>query len=149
MATVIWYGVPVSNFFSTTSTDKVNWTGDTIKAALATGSYTPNQDTHDYWNDVSANELASGSGYTTGGVTLGTKTRTYDTGSNTVRLDAADSAWTFSASVSFRYVVIYKDTGVASTSPLLGYADLTATTLSGTYTLQWDGTDGVLKAVVS
>jgi hypothetical protein len=46
--------------------------------------------------------------------------------------------------------VIWKDTGSAATSPLLGYVDFGADeTSSGTFTLQWDATDGVLRAVVA
>lgn len=48
---------------------------DTIKATLHTSSYTINADTHDYVDDLT-NEV-SGTGYSTGGVTLGSKTRTY------------------------------------------------------------------------
>lgn len=149
MPTALWYGLTVSNQFGGTSTDKVNWTADTLKVALVTNAYTPNQDTHDYWNDVSANELATGNGYTTGGYTLLSPTRTYDTASNTVRLDAADPTWTFSATKVFQYGVLYKDTGAAATSPVLAYCDLGAVSVSGVYTVQFDATDGALRAVVS
>ena len=51
------------------------WTGDTIKcmliatAANSTAVIT-NRDTYAHYSDVSATEVAPGSGYTTGGVTL-------------------------------------------------------------------------------
>lgn len=52
----------------------INWPTDTIKMALVT-SYTPNLTTHVHWSDVSGTEI-TGTGYSAGGVTLGTKTHT-------------------------------------------------------------------------
>jgi hypothetical protein len=147
--TAKWYGLAGQGQFSQTAARRVSWLDDTIKVTLHTSTYTPNQDTHDFADDLT-NEVANGNGYTTGGVTLGTKTLTYDSASNTVRLDAADASWTFTASKTMRYAVIWKDTGSAATSPLLGYVDFGADeTSSGTFTLQWDATDGVLRAVVA
>ena len=54
----------------------VNLASDTIKCALTTNSYTPNFDTHDFYNDIT-NEVANGNGYTTGGATLGGVAVTY------------------------------------------------------------------------
>lgn len=98
----------------------IDFDTDTIKVSLHTSSYTPNQDTHDYYNDVS-NEVTS-SGYTAGGATLASKTVTLDTANNRVDYDAADVIWnavTFTA----RYAVLYKSTGTAATSPLIACID--------------------------
>lgn len=147
--TAKWFGEGVMGQWSATAARRVDWTTDTIKVLLTTATYVPNQDTHNFHDDIT-NEVATGNGYTTGGETLGTKSLTYDTVSNTVRLDAADTTWTFTASKTARYAVIYKDTGVSATSPLLGYVDFGADeSSSSTFTLQWDATDGVLRAVVS
>lgn len=159
----------------------VDFLSDTIKAALTTSAYTPNRDTHEFFSDIT-NEI-SGTGYTAGGATLGSKTITYtaadswataranstayavgdivrpsvgnahlyrcivagtshssaptfptvsgqtvaegsgtvvwaEIGSGIVVIDAADPSWS-SASFTARQVVIYKDTGTGSTSPLL------------------------------
>jgi hypothetical protein len=90
------------------------------------------------------NEIV-GAGYTAGGVALGTKSVSYDSATNETRLIAANSQWT-AASFTARIAVVYKDTGVAATSPLLGWVDFGAdeTIASGTFTIQWDAT-GVLK----
>ena len=48
------YGVPLANMFGGTSV--WDWDTNTIKCALLTG-YTPSQDTHDFFNDVSASEV--------------------------------------------------------------------------------------------
>jgi hypothetical protein len=147
--TAFWFGEALLGQFSSTSARRVDWDADTIKVSLHTSTYTPNQDTHNFYDDLT-NEVANGNGYTTGGQAITTSAPTYDTASNTVRLDATDPSWT-SASFTARYAVIYKDTGVAGTSPLLGYVDFggNETVTSGTFTIQWDSTDGVLRVVAS
>jgi len=94
----------------------------TLKVMLATATHTPDQDAHDYINDVSANE-ASGTSYSAGGITLTTPTVTIDTATNTLAIDA-DDVTTASLSVSCRWAVVYVDTGTPSTSPVLCYVDL-------------------------
>jgi hypothetical protein len=126
----------------------VDWDADTIKVALCTSAYTPNQDTHDFFDDIT-NEV-SGTGYTAGGYTLTTSAPAYDATSNTLRLDADDATWT-NASFTARYAIIYKSTGTAGTSPLLGYVDFGGdeTVSSGTFSISWDATDGVLRIVAA
>lgn len=126
----------------------IDWTADTIKVSLHTSTYVPNQDTHDFWDDAT-NEIA-GTGYTADGQALGTPTRTYTGGTNTLSLDAVDSAWT-TASFTARIAVVYKDRGGAtSADELLSYVDFGGdeTVSSGTFTIQWH-TDGVIKIVAS
>lgn len=143
--TAKWYGVPIKNQYDGTAV--VDWNTDTIKAALTTSSYSPAQDTDDFFDDVT-NEI-TGTGYTAGGASLGTLTATYDTTSNEIRLDAADTQWT-SSSFTARNAVIYKSTGTASTSPLVSYIDFGGdeTVSSGTFTIQYDST-GVAKITAS
>lgn len=131
------FGVPVKNQYDGTAV--VDFDTDTIKVALTTATYTPNQDTHDFFNDVT-NEVV-GTGYTAGGATLGTKSVTYDTASDQVRLDAADTTWG-SSTITARYAVVYKDTGTASTSPLMALVDFGAdvSTTAGTFQITWDPT---------
>lgn len=61
---------------SSGGTPNFDYLSDTIKISLHTSSYTPNLDTHDFVDDLT-NEVANGNGYTTGGVTLGSKTAAY------------------------------------------------------------------------
>lgn len=113
----------------------------TWKLALATATYTPNRDTHDFYNDLT-NELATANGYTAGGVTLTGVALAYDTTSDQVRLDFNDPTWTFSADVTFRYGVAYIDTaGASSTDPLMLLLDWgSSQTVSGVYTITVDST---------
>ena len=144
MATATWYGNSVTGQYSSTSARRVDWVSDTVKVALCTSSYTPNQDTHTFFNDIT-NELTTGGGYTAGGAALANKTVTYDSTSNETRLDADDVQWT-SATFTCRYAVIYKDTGSGATSPLFGWVDFggNESIASGIFVIQWDST-GILK----
>lgn len=130
--TALLYG----SFPAKLANKEIDFDTDTVKVALATSSYTPNQDTHDYFNDIT-NEV-TGTGYTAGGATLASKTVTYTAGTNTQAFDAADTSWT-SSTITARYAIIYVDTGTASTSPLIGYVDFGADVVSssGTFTIQW------------
>lgn len=127
----------------------INWSSDTIKCALLTSSYTPSL-SHQFFSDVSASQVSStGTGYTAGGATLGSKS--VGANGNTYTARAAATQWTAGASgLTARYAVVYKDTGTASSSPLICYvlldttpADCTATS-GGTFTITWDATNGVI-----
>lgn len=133
--TGLLYGIPVKNQYDGTAVN--DWDTDTQKAALLTG-YSVNQDTHDFFDDVSAAEI-TGTGYTAGGATLASKTATYDTATDQIRLDAADTSWATST-LSATDCVVYKSTGTASTSPLLAAIDFgaTVTTTAGTFAVTWD-----------
>ena len=136
------------NFLKLALNKEVDWDTDTIKVALLANTYTPNQDTHDYFNDVSASEV-TGTGYTTGGATLASKTITYDSGSNVITLDAADTTWS-SSTITARYAVVYASTGTASTSPLIGYVDFGSdqSSSNGNFTITWDAT-GIVRITVA
>lgn len=87
----------------------------TFKCALYTSSSNANTLTNTLLADLT-NELANGSGYTTGGTTLTGVTWTNSSG--TITFDCADPTWIASGgSLTFRYAVIYDDT--ASGKPLL------------------------------
>lgn len=126
---------------------EIDWDTDTIKVALTTSAYTPAQDTHDYFNDVT-NEV-TGTGYTAGGATLGSKTITQNDGANRQTFDAADTSWTTST-ITARYAVIYKSTGTAATSPLIGWVDFGSdqSSTAGTFQIQWNAA-GIFTSTVA
>jgi hypothetical protein len=111
---------------------------DTIKTSAHTNTYAPNQDTHDFFDDVT-NEV-TGTNYTAGGATLGSVTVTRSTG--TVTFDAADVVWTQSGAgfSTGRKFVIYKSTGTASTSRLYSVvtADADVGNVTGDLTIAWN-----------
>jgi len=137
------------NFLKQALNKEIDWDSDTIKVALLSSSYTPNQDTHDYYDDVSANEV-TGTGYTTGGITLGSMTSTYDGTNNVIVLDAADVTWS-SSTITARYAVVYDDTpATAGTKPLIGYVDFGSdqSSTNGNFTITWDST-GIVRITVA
>lgn len=85
----------------------------TIKIALVTSTYTFSA-AHEFFDEIT-NEV-SGPGYTAGGETLGSKTVATGT------FDSANAQWT-SATFTARRAIMYKDTGVDTTSPLIKMFD--------------------------
>lgn len=132
MADVIYNG-----FKAKIMDGSINLGTDTIKVALVTSAYIPDQDLHVFFSSVT-NEV-TGTGYTAGGATLTTKTVTQDNIGNKGVFDADDVSWTTST-ITARGAVIYKSTGVAGTSPLVAYIDFGADKVStaGTFTIQWN-----------
>ena len=100
--------------------------GNGIKCAIVTGSYTPDEDAHDFWDDVSANEV-SGTGYTAGGnVMANGSVSAPNASTGLVTVDIDDPAtWSFNASgfTDGRRSIVYLDTGTAGTSTLIGYSN--------------------------
>ena len=99
-----------------TSGDSIDLLDDTIKIALIdTGAYTFSQ-THEYWSSASSAIVGTA-------VSLASKTVTDNV------FDAADVTFTSVSGVSVEALIIYKDTGTASTSPLVAYIDVAASGL--------------------
>lgn len=94
----------------------INFTSDTIKMALISDGYTPDLESHQYWSDVNTN-------------LVGTETE-LTSKSTSAGVANCDNV-TFSAVIggsTVSYLVIFKDTGTDSTSPLIACLD-TATGL--------------------
>lgn len=107
---------------------------DNVFVGLTTSTYTPNQDTHDYYNDIT-NELTTTGGYTAGGQQLTSDDFTQT--NNVLKWDSTDPSWT-SASFTARRAFYYVDTAGASTADLLiSWVDFGAdeTVASGTFTI--------------
>lgn len=93
----------------------INLKTDTIKISLHGSGYTPDVDADEFFDDVD-NEVSASGSYVAGGSTLSITVSTDDVDDEGV-VDATDVSWT-SATISARYGIVRKDTGVASTSPL-------------------------------
>ena len=117
---------------------------DTINLALVTSDYTPNIDTHEFWDDVT-HEVA-GTGYTAGGKELQDKSVTQDNDGDQGVWDAEIVVWANSV-LTARGAVLYKDTGNAATSPLIRYFDfgMNYTTDGGAFNVSWPA-NGILVA---
>lgn len=124
---------------------------DTFVVTLHTSSYSPAQNTHATWADVSASEV-SGTGYTAGGVALSSVTSS--SSGAVVTFDAADVSWP-SSTITAKYAVITKRAGgsLVSGDRLLAYVDLdsgggSVSSTAATFTIQWNAS-GIFTVTVS
>lgn len=119
----------------------INLKTDTIKIMLvAAGTWTPAIDTDVFIddgtaNDAKSNEVAASGSYTAGGTTLTPTLSTDDTDDEGV-FDATDVSWT-TATITARYGVVYKSTGVDTTSPIVCVIDFGSnqTSTAGTFAI--------------
>lgn len=110
----------------------IAWLTDNIKALLADSAfYTPTQNTDEYKSDI------SGSAIPTNGVSGNFANKTSTLGV----ADADDVVLTSVTGAQSEYIVIYKDTGTAATSPLIAkidsYTGLPVTPNGGNITIQF------------
>lgn len=122
----------------------IDWTNDSIYVALVGATGTPNQDSHDFYNDVT-DEIAA-TGYTANGAALSGKSASYDSGTNQTRLIASDTTW---SSVDFtsdppEFAIVYDRTPASdATRPLISYVDFLSPQSVGpgvNFTIDWDAT---------
>lgn len=140
-----WYGLAFDSAFR----KKIDIGSDTLKMMLVDNTYSFNQGTHDFKNDISGEVGASGT-YPTGGVTLASVAIAYTGGTNTLALDAADVSITGFTGTP-RGAVIYDATpGTDATRPLLLFIDFGADTpvVAGTLTFTWDAA-GIASVTVA
>jgi len=118
----------------------INWSSDTIKVVGLSSAYTPNSATHQFLSDVVG---AANVNIVAAAVALASKTVTAGVA------NAGSADFGNIASGTIAYLVIYKDTGVAGTSPLIAIID-TATGLpvtgnGGDISITWDVTNKIFK----
>lgn len=111
-------------------TAAINFSTDTIKVALVKNDYAQNLTTDEFYTSISASVVGTPQ-------TLASKTITSGV------LDAADITFSaVAAGSTCEGVVIYKDTGVEATSPLIAYIDTITgfplATNGGDVVIQWD-----------
>lgn len=136
------------NVFLAAFNKEIDWLDDVINVMLTTSTYVPDQDVHDYKNDVT-NEV-TGAGYTANGAALGSKTITYTAATNIVKLAAAATVWS-AATITARNAVVYDfQTGVATTSPLICYqaSDVDISSTAGNWSIVWHA-DGICQITVA
>lgn len=108
---------------------------DDVKVSIHTNTYAPNQDTHDFFDDVT-NEV-SGTNYSAGGSALANQLLSRASG--VVTFDADDVVWTQSGAgfSTGRKFVIRRNSGASATSRLFSVitADADVGNVSGDLTL--------------
>ena len=114
-----------------------NLSADTLNVILVTSAYTPNIDEHTKYSDIT--DEVVGAGYTTSGSTLTGVTVSVDLSGDKSILDANDVSWVAST-ITAAGAVIYKESGSAQTSPLIGYVDFfgSKSSSNGDFIIQWN-----------
>ncbi len=138
--TVSWYGKGLQHILAQDTNSDLEVAD--LFLGLVTSTYSPNLDTDEFWSTPVTNELGSGNGYTTNGFDVTGATYSLDAASDQVRLDIGDPTWTFTASKTWRYGVLYERTSGTDASrklfALLNWG--TDQTVSTAYTLVIDTT---------
>ena len=139
------------DFFN--STNLLNANAANFRIALVASTWTPAPTTNHVWADVSANEIANGNGYTTGGGAM-TGVALSDT-SGVVKFTSSAYVWTASGTgipAWYYGVVYYLGTLNSLVNPLVGYflgdatpADVPLTTSGNTLTIT-PSASGILSA---
>jgi len=125
---------------------------DTLKVALFS-AYTYAA-THQFLSDaLAAGTQSSGTGYTSGGATLGSVTWTRS--GDVYTLDAADTSWNATGgSLAAKYAIIYDSTPASdATRTLIGYVNLdgaagTLTATDANFAITWNAS-GILTVTAS
>lgn len=107
---------------------EIAFTSETkINAILTSSSYTPNQDTHNYHDDIT-NQLSTANGYTAedGSDTgLSLTSTTVTNSANVITFDTVDPSWTATGAgfTARRIVLVDVSSGVSATDPLILWSD--------------------------
>lgn len=114
---------------------------DTIKVALLTQGYVPNE-ADEFFSDISAHEVVA-TGYVAGGQALANKSLV--TSDKQVTFDADDPLWNITGQLSALYAVVYKDTGNPATSRLIVLKEFVylRTVINDSFTPEW-GPNGII-----
>lgn len=118
---------------------QINWLSDNIKLALVdSASYTRDLANDDFWSDVPSGARTAVS------ANLASKTSVAGVA------DAADVTFTSVTGNVSEYLILFKDTGTESTSPLIACIDtatgLPVTPNGGDITVNWDnGANKIFK----
>ena len=110
---------------------QISFKDDDIQALLVSADYTPDLSAHEFLSDVQAYALGGGA------KPLADKTTTLGV------FDASDVTWSHVAGgATAKAVILFKNTGEAGTSPLLGYIDtitgFPVATNGSDITVHWD-----------
>lgn len=108
----------------------INFATDSFKAILMATGYSFNPDTHVMYADVSANELATGNGYTQNTKTLSGVALAESLVNDRLQVTWADCSWTASSGSigPTPGMIIFDDTvtiggGATTADPIIGYID--------------------------
>jgi hypothetical protein len=112
----------------------IDFDSDTFRASLHTSGYTPNKDTHDFFDDVT-NEV-TGTGYTAGGA-VATVSVNLNTTDDRLEITLGGATWSASTITARKAVYRKARGGAASADELIAVNDFGSDVISvdGTFAL--------------
>jgi hypothetical protein len=133
-------------FVAELSAGNFNFGSDAMKVLLTN---TAPVATNTLYGDISANELANGNGYVTGGAAVTLTSNGQTAGVEKYIASVANPTWTATGSMGpFRYTVIYDTTPTTPLKPLVGWWDYGSSitlTVGQTFTVTFDPTNGIFQ----
>lgn len=96
---------------------EISWITDDIKAAFVTAAYTPDLSFHEFLSTINVSQVVAISDSLTGKTATG------------AWAGCANIVWEAFTGATCKAFVLFKDTGTASTSPLIAYIDTGITNL--------------------
>lgn len=118
-----------------------------IKVALLSNSATPDFSTHDYWGDLSGNEV-TGTGWSAGGVVL--TSTALSASSGTLLYDAGDVSESSTTISNARGCVVYDDSVTTPTADamicLVNFGS-DYSTVAGTFAIQWSSSPAAIFTI--
>jgi hypothetical protein len=130
------------------ATGEIDFIVDTIKAMLVTATFVPDAD-NVFIDAGGASDAVDARAAGTTDQTLASKAIGVDNTGDFAYIDAADPTWTsVAAGSTIEGVVIYKDTGTTTTSPMICYLDISVVPNGGNITIQFatPATGAIAKA---
>jgi hypothetical protein len=110
-----------------------------LYVCLVKDTYTPDFDTHDFYDDIGAGEVAATNGYVQGGKVLSNPHIYNDTTNNYGVLRGSAMLWA-SSCITCRGAVLYSSEATDAASPLVAYFDFTTdktSVLPGYLQIDW------------
>ena len=135
-----YYGLTLEKQFKGTQAGDMETTD--VSVMLMLDAYTHLYDADDFRSDLTANEVVTGSGYVTGGISLAA-TPSWTVASpaaGQIAYDSADPAWATSTITNAMAAVLYDSSGLDTTDELYMLSDFgtAVSTANGTLTVQID-----------
>lgn len=107
------------------ATKVISFSADVFKIILMGSGFVYNKDTHEVYADVTGSELATGNGYTAGGVTLAGVSVVEDDTDDRTEITWNNATWTASGGSigPSRGAIIYDDTTTTPVDAIVGFID--------------------------
>jgi hypothetical protein len=143
--TASWYGKGVLHVMS----GDVDMSADSMKVALTDNTYTPDVDTHEFFDTHISGEV-TGTGYTAGGDAVTSQALTYVAADDRVKFTLDPSVWDPSTITARRAILYVVGSTPGTDDYLLGWVDFgqDESSSSNEFKITWSANGALRVAVV-